>query len=51
MVLAAVLFSAGKNTGSHPRPCGLYIWVWGVGGLGVGGPGWGKHRGGTCFYN
>lgn len=25
MVAAAVLFSAGKRTGSHPRPCGLYI--------------------------
>lgn len=24
MVAAAVLFSAGKNIGSHPRPCGLY---------------------------
>ncbi len=45
MVAAAVLFSAGKTTGSHPRPGGLYIKV------GRTGTELGKHRGGTCFYN
>lgn len=38
---AAVLFSTGRNTGPHPRPCGLYIEEGGGGNGGLGGGGGG----------